>query len=69
MKQRGFKEEWGCPNEVFFKRLEDEKSKDESYDKTIIAYEKCYEKISIIRKKLGITNEISIKFTEYYVTM
>ena len=45
MKQRGFKEEWGCPNEVFFKRLEDEKSKDESYDKTIVAYEKCYEKI------------------------
>ena len=40
-----FKEEWGCPNEVFFKYLEFEKSKNEPYEKTIVAYEKCYEKI------------------------
>lgn len=45
MKQKGFKTEWGCPNEIFFKYLEHEKTKDEAYEKKVIAYEKTYEKI------------------------
>lgn len=28
LKQKGFKTEWGCPNEIFFKFLESEKTKD-----------------------------------------
>jgi hypothetical protein len=42
LKGQGFKEVWGCPNEVFFKYLEHEKTKDETYEKKIVAYEKCY---------------------------
>ncbi len=45
LKEQGFKEEWGCPNEVFFKYLEHEKTKDEAFEKKIVNYEKTYEKI------------------------
>lgn len=45
MKQKGFSESWGCPNEIFFKYLESEKLKDQEYEKKAVAYEKCYEKV------------------------
>lgn len=45
MKQKGFLEAWGCPNEIFFKFLESEKLKDQEFEKKAVAYEKCYEKV------------------------
>ena len=45
LSEKGFKTEWGIPNEVFFKLIETYKLQNYEYKKEITLVEKAYEKL------------------------